>query len=67
MVIYRIYDIVNGKSYIGLTSQETNIEYMSIAEAGRQLKIPGANISKVLKGERQKAHNLSFKYKQICL
>lgn len=40
----------------------TGVKYGSISEAGRLLKIPFQNISKVCKGKRANAHGLVFKY-----
>ena len=39
-------------------------EWESISEAARQLKLQGANICKVLKGERKTSGNFIFKYKE---
>lgn len=61
------------KSFLGRTNEKhpnslpilcitTNIYYPSVSEASRQLNIPTTNISKVMKGKRNHAKGLVFKY-----
>lgn len=45
-----------------LVCVDTGIKYGSLSEAGRLLKIPFQNISKVCKGKRSSTHGLTFQY-----